>query len=144
VTESPPITVLCHSGAVVDGLPTISGHVGVTLDDGRCLQSRQPDLLAAVADLAQRRALLDEGYGLLLDPLTSPSRSDLIVLQLRLEPAGEEIGTRPTTSAALDAALHEAWEQLHRYAARTGDAALLDELLIPHSEHYWPRLARPV
>ncbi len=102
---------------------------------------RQPDLLAALADLAQRRPVLDEGCGLLLDPLPSPSGPDLVVLQLRLEPAGEEIGTRRTSSAALDAALNEAWEQLHRYAARTGDAALLDELLIPHGEHYWPRLA---
>lgn len=139
MTVSPPIAVLCHAGGDVDGIPTVTGTVDVTLDDGRCLHARQPDLLAAVADLAQRRSVLDEGCGLLLDPLTSPSGSDLIVLQLRLEPAGEEIGTRQTTSAALDAALHEAWEQLHRYATHTGDAALLDELLIPHSEHYWPR-----
>jgi hypothetical protein len=143
VTVSPPIAVLCHSSSVVDGLPTVTGTVEVNLDDGRCLHARQPDLLAAVADLAQRRPVLDETCGLLLDPLPSPTGSDLIVLQLRLDAAGEEIGTRQTTGAALDAVLDEAWEQLHRYATRNGDAALLDELLIPHTEHYWPRLTGP-
>jgi hypothetical protein len=142
VTASPPIAVLCQSGSVVDGLPTVTGTVEVNLDDGRCLLSRQSDLLAAVADLGKRRTVLDEGCGLLVDPLPAPTGSDVIVLQLRLEPTGEEIGTRHTTSAALDAVLREAWEQLRRYAIRTRDAALLDELLIPHAEHYWPRPAR--
>jgi hypothetical protein len=108
-TPSPAVTVLCHSRSVVGGLPAVSGCVKVHLDDGRSLRCQQADLLAAVTDLAQRRSVMDELSGLLLDPLPSPTDSDIIILQIRREPAGEEIGTRHTTSAQLDTALNKAW-----------------------------------
>jgi hypothetical protein len=138
VTVTPPIAVLCHSTAAVDGIPTVSGTVDVHLDDGRCLQTRQADLLAAMADLAQHRPVVDEGCDLVVDPLPAPSGTGLLVLQLRLGSCGDEIGTRHTTSAALDGALATAWQQVQRYAQRTDDRALLEELLIPHAEHYCP------
>lgn len=137
MTETPPISVLCQSAAVVDGIPTVTGTVDVHLDDGRCLQTRHVDLLAAVADLAQHRPVVDEGCDLVVDPLPAPSGSGLLVLQLRLGSCGEEIGTRHTTSAALGGALATAWQQAEGYAQRIGDRPLLDELLIPHGEHYW-------
>lgn len=137
----PLITVLCQSIGVVDGLPTVAGTLEVTLDDGRRLRLRQPDLLSALADLAQRRPVIDDGCGLVLDLLPSPSDSEVIALLVRLEPAGDDIGTRHTTSVALDTALSEAWSELQRYAARMRDDVLLDELLIPHTEHYSPGLA---
>lgn len=145
MTVTPPISVLCHSAAAVDGIPTITGTVDVHLDDGRCLQTRHVDLLAAMADLAQHRPVVDEDCDLVVDPLPAPSGSGLLVLQLRLGSCGDEIGTRHTTNAALGGALATAWQQAEGYAQRTDDRALLEELLIPHAEHYWPpaRIAQP-
>lgn len=134
----PPLAISDVAAACVDDVATVAGRITVGLDDGRRLQTCHADLLAAVADLAQRRCVLDEGCGLLLDPLTGPADPELVMLQLRLGMSGEEIGCRHTTSTALITALGGAWEQVRHYATRIGDQPLLDELLIPHAEHYWP------
>ena len=136
-----PIEVDCLTSASDPGdaqVAVAAGLLHVHLDDGRDVHLRLRDLLAAVADLAERRAVLDDEHALVLDPLTPPQHPSEVVLQLRLANGGEEIGTRRTDSETFDSALHAAWDELVRYAQDVDDQRLLSELDIPHGQHYWP------
>ena len=136
-----PLAVADLHAQSSDAMRVASGQVNVRLDDGRTLAGHHSDVLAAITDLAERRAILDSERTLLFDPLVSPHGGGLLVLHVRLEGSGVEMGVRTTSVGELDDALRQAWQDVHRFADRTQDEALLSELLIPHTAHYCPTLA---
>lgn len=135
-----PLALADLRAQTTDDMRVAGGRLDVHLDDGRTLHSHHDDLLAVVADLADHRAVLDRERTLLLDPLAPRAPGQLLVLQIRLESSGIEVGVCSSAADDFDDALARAWDDLRSYAQATSDAAMLDELLLPHPEHYSARL----
>lgn len=131
-----PVTFSRLGSARVDGMPTARGCLLAHLDDGRVVTLYQHDLLASIVDLAESRSVLDAGEAVLLDPLLPDFPPQTVILQVRSEPFGDEIGTRHTSRSALLLALGQGWRQVQRHANVSSDRALLLELTMPHSPHW--------
>lgn len=133
---SAPLAFSHLAGARVDGLATARGCLTVRLDNGRVVTLYQQDLLTSIVDLAESRGVLDVGGAMLLDPLLPDFPPQTVILQVRLEPSGDEIGARHTSRNALLLALAQGWRQVQWHAEASRDRLLLLELAMPHSPHW--------